>query len=427
MFPDGGGLAQQIYIDLGQLNKDTPLADGSYPLRTWLRNAWNLANVGQRPEGQVFRKAMIEVDRVLAAKEGGTAMATDLSGALAPWTADDVRYLVARRLTARTAELGAKADTLDLVKAAAQGNWLDLLLLAALNQHPGEADLVRFAAARKLIPDVPLKASALQRIVKQQTPFTDVALWRAKLACAEATVARVEINVNGMWKPNGTAFLVGPDMVMTNHHVVKSLLDEENVVGKLRFRFDFKRITDGARPLDGTLVDPAEDDWCGPHAPPSAVDEMADPAGREPGDDELDFAIIHLASKVGDLPIGASDASIKGAPRGWLAPVKDTALAPLVEKDSVFLLEHPDGDALQIAAGAFLEVGARRVRYDANAVNGSSGSPVFNARLDLVALHHAGDPNFAALHRPTYNQGIPMHLIVAKCEAEGVTFPAPPG
>ena len=50
-----------------------------------------------------------------------------------------------------------------------------------------------------------------------------------------------------------------------------------------------------------------------------------------------------------------------------------------------------------------------RIRYAASTMNGSSGSPVFASDLTLVALHHAGDPNWS--RTAEYNQGVPIGLI----------------
>jgi hypothetical protein len=57
-----------------------------------------------------------------------------------------------------------------------------------------------------------------------------------------------------------------------------------------------------------------------------------------------------------------------------------------------------------------------RVRYRTNTDEGSSGSPCFDDRWNLVALHHAGDPKFAPLYHPEYNQGIPFAAIRALLE-----------
>jgi V8-like Glu-specific endopeptidase len=50
---------------------------------------------------------------------------------------------------------------------------------------------------------------------------------------------------------------------------------------------------------------------------------------------------------------------------------------------------------------------------------GSSGSPCFNANLELVALHHAGDPT-VPWEQPEWNQAIPVQNIVADLIAQGV-------
>ena len=75
-------------------------------------------------------------------------------------------------------------------------------------------------------------------------------------------------------------------------------------------------------------------------------------------------------------------------------------------------VQHPAGDPVQLAIEmdgviAINENGTR-VRYRTNTLGGSSGSPCFDLDLDLVALHHAGDPNFQAGHRPDYNEGVPI-------------------
>ena len=59
-----------------------------------------------------------------------------------------------------------------------------------------------------------------------------------------------------------------------------------------------------------------------------------------------------------------------------------------------------------------------RLRYDTDTLPGSSGSGVFDQRLDLVALHHAGDPSSKMQAR--YNEGIPIGKIVGQLAAAGV-------
>ncbi|WP_437907040.1 trypsin-like peptidase domain-containing protein [Sorangium sp. So ce327] len=419
--PTGGGPAAQLQIDLGRLNRDR-LADGTIPFRKWLRNAY--ARTRDMIEGEVFKAKIEQLDRALAQPLG--AAAVEVTAALLSWRESELKSAVERRLAAQATALGAATnDPLRVVSAAAQGNWLDPLLAALLAQRIDDAALVKLAEKRGLIARVQGAATRLERIVRERTPFVNVAVWRTQLARHESAIARVELEINGGWRPNGTGFLVGPDLLMTNHHVVQSLIGAPSVKGKLRFRFDYKRTTDGVSVLDGTLVDPA-DDWLVLSSPPSAVDEMANPGDQEPAEDELDFALIRLAAPVGRLSVGASEEALPGRPRGWFRAMKDDALALMVEEGSAFILQHPEGQELQLTFGNFLKIGPRRVRYDTNTLSGSSGSPCLDARLDLVALHQAGDPQHDAFKKPGYNQGIPMRLIVAMCEANGVVFEPPP-
>ena len=58
-----------------------------------------------------------------------------------------------------------------------------------------------------------------------------------------------------------------------------------------------------------------------------------------------------------------------------------------------------------------LNANETRLRHQVNTKRGSSGSPCLNARLELVALHHAGDPNFDPARRPAWNAAVPIAAI----------------
>ena len=99
--------------------------------------------------------------------------------------------------------------------------------------------------------------------------------------------------------------------------------------------------------------------------------------------------------------------------RGYLtAPVPPATVAA---KQPIVIVQHPNGEPLKLAIDteAVIEVMDNRVRYRTNTEPGSSGSPVFDGRLQLVALHHAGDPDYSELHLADYNQGIPITKVQA--------------
>ena len=90
--------------------------------------------------------------------------------------------------------------------------------------------------------------------------------------------------------------------------------------------------------------------------------------------------------------MGTSDgANAAGGPRGFIATKRGATPG---EKSVVFVLQHPLGDPLKLAIGVAKgpNANATRVLHDANTESGSSGSPCLNAKLELVALHNAGDP-----------------------------------
>ena len=52
-----------------------------------------------------------------------------------------------------------------------------------------------------------------------------------------------------------------------------------------------------------------------------------------------------------------------------------------------------------------------RVVYNVNTRKGSSGSPVFDLKLELIALHHSGGKDWPAESAYLYNQGVPIDKI----------------
>jgi len=106
-------------------------------------------------------------------------------------------------------------------------------------------------------------------------------------------------------------------------------------------------------------------------------------------------------------PFGASN----GEARGWV-PI-ESAVYPFAERPGLAILQHPNGEPLKLAfdPGAKATLSApNRVRYEVPTMPGSSGSPVYDSEtFKLVALHHGGDPAWAA----KYNEGIPISAIAA--------------
>jgi hypothetical protein len=174
-------------------------------------------------------------------------------------------------------------------------------------------------------------------------------------------------------KPLGTGFLIAPNLVLTNYHVVMSVPDEEEAEAKarkLRFRFGF--FEEENRKLPGQLALPST-------SQPVII--------ASSGILDYDFALLHLKEPVGDK---LSYLSIEAR--------------ELVPGEDVFILQHPAGWEMQFMGGTVVGVEARRVKYTVNTLSGTSGSPVFDSQWRLVALH-SGSGHEA-------NQGIPMLAIL---------------
>jgi hypothetical protein len=292
-----------------------------------------------------------------------------------------------------------------LVRRTEMEGWTEELVKAMLEAVPNNARV------RTLIGDLSLLQiqdadkgrlvqGDLERTVKEQFGVTDFLTWTDKLFPIRRKVCRVEDpSVPG--KALGTGFLVGNDLVLTNYHVVEDYI-QGNSVAQLRCRFDYAVESTGENPGKEEELAPGEA-WLVDHAPYSEFD-TGDQGGL-PNPNELDYALLRLASKVGD-----DELPDNGGKRGW---VKASTLPALPEPtDIVFIVQHPKGEALKLAVGAVIKRNDNnsRVRYDTNTDKGSSGSPCFDAKLDLVALHHGGDPDW---DKPAeFNQGIPMETIL---------------
>jgi hypothetical protein len=279
-----------------------------------------------------------------------------------------------------------------IIRAADAAGWVFDLIVKAREACPGNGSLHAVAVELGLSAAPP----GLERIISESIPFIDVSTWRAQLEVLEGQVCRVEIPV-GSVTSMGTAFLVAADICLTNYHVVEHLVTGAADPQHARLRFDYHRAADGTVVSDGICLLLAEE-WLVAARPPSATDFFTSGGLSLPAHDELDFALIRV-----------QDAS--GATRGWVDRVGSEGFEP---GDPLFLLQHPQGAPLKLSFGQSigLNKNATRLRHGVNSEPGSSGSPCFNARLELIGLHHAGDPNFAPEHKPEYNSAIPIRAIL---------------
>jgi hypothetical protein len=167
-------------------------------------------------------------------------------------------------------------------------------------------------------------------------------------------------------------------------------------------------------------------DWHVASRAHSPEDEVSN--GGEPAPEHLDYAVIRLSAKVGKEPVGARGAADNTAtPRGWLSlPAEQSSFQV---NSPVIVLQHPllpgllKQQPVQLSLGVMLDspYPRLRLRHNARTLQGSSGSPCFDAGLEFVALHHAGDPVYD-WERPAWNQAIPIQNIGTDLAARGIVL-----
>ena len=258
---------------------------------------------------------------------------------------------------------------------------LNKFMAAVTGQHaesPGVIDLEQKLAfaGKEAEEQRVVKAKGLERMVRD-AGFDDLNLWADRLVSMGRRVCRISYAVPaGLMR--GTGFLVCPDLVLTNYHVVECLLKGTADPDSVRLQFGYAETAGG---LDAGQKYGLAGDWMVANSPYGKAD-LAPDAGL-PGEGELDFALIRL-----DAPAG--DAVLPSGKRGWID------LSTLGDKSGdgaiVYVLQHVEGKPLKQSTGVVRPgVTPLRLRYDADTEHGSSGGLVLDSPLTPLALHHAGD------------------------------------
>jgi hypothetical protein len=235
--------------------------------------------------------------------------------------------------------------------------------------------------------------------------------WLNKAEHAGYRVCRIEYPARGGITVRGTGWLVAADLVLTNWHVIRRIEAAEAKPSDVVCLFDYMLDPAGKPPTPVEIGLAA--DWK-VHASPAGDAELGTGPGA-PTAEHLDYALLRLASPIGDATLPHGDR------RGWFIP--DTSVRMPDEDAILFVLQHPSGKPLKLAPGAARGLcdGGLRLRHDANTDHGSSGSPCLNAALEPVALHHAGDPDYdGIIGKPETNRAVPLAMILAHLAAHEV-------
>ncbi len=332
---------------------------------------------------------------------------------------------LAERLDVLVGRANLNATVFNLIEAFRQRDQVEKLVQAARRYNPtnGKLHEVAQSLGRTRATQVtahfagtvlPVAGGELEKLVRRQVPKLSASEMRAQMMRVEGQMCVIERRLaSGQGAARGSGFLVGPDTVLTNYHVVEEFLQGDKVQN-LQVRFDALLREDGVRePEEGVVVAVDEIPIAQPYTAADRVNVNQRPA---PG--ELDFAILLLDTDAGNAPIGGMAGSLQSkTARGWMAlpdpfPVFETG-------DPLIIYQYPGGRELMLAIDTEAVIGTvwdgLRLRYRNNTEPGSSGSPVFNFDWELVALHHAAAPG---PEPAAYNQGIPLARIAATIEAQ---------
>lgn len=244
-------------------------------------------------------------------------------------------------------------------------------------------------------PDVPTGESKEEIVFRDDTvPFD----FLSGGALAGSSVARIKVlpyQGGALLQPvalphSGTGWLIAPDLLVTNHHVVNA---RKRTDGRQQVAdpADLQLQAQGSRSRFDYLSDDDAD------AEEARASELV------AWDEELDYAVLRLT--------GTPPRPFLRVATAPLAVAKDTPVA-------LNIIQHPGGEAKRIALRNNLafEADDLDVRYFTDTRGGSSGSPVLTDDWTVVALHRGtrrvSDVSFQGKSTAFVNVGTQLSAIM---------------
>ena len=305
--------------------------------------------------------------------------------------------------------------------AQAQG-WLDPLVHAIVDDGREDGRLAQLLVTEK----VNAGDAALQAIANVAAGFSQPEV--AYRGYATVRHWTVKILIDG--QPSGSGILIGPNLVLTAWHVVRTLFTpqpgggydwDRTAAGRLHAEFDdflaFVRPGGALGPATTARIR-AHRDWCVVFSR-CHNDELLSrlPNDLTQLDGQWDYAIIRLEKA-------------PGQERRW-ASLDARAAVPRAESQIV-VFQHPAGQPMRLGQGQILKpdqnaaaaIPRLRFLHGANTVQGSSGGPCFDSAFMLFGFHQ-GEWAGASGNGGPKNRGIPLAGVIEHIKAQIRNLPTP--
>ncbi|MBK8456518.1 MAG: DNA/RNA non-specific endonuclease [Phyllobacteriaceae bacterium] len=243
-------------------------------------------------------------------------------------------------------------------------NWLSDSVALGVNR---ERDDKRYAIRKTLIGNDSSDPNGFERVIGESDLLSINFFDKGKAAAA--AVCRIVVpEPGGEWY--GTGFMVGPRLLLTNHHVLGSAAEADQATAEFGYEHD----------ADAALRQPQRYKLA-----PSEIFFT---------DSGLDVTFVAV------VPLSDNSVPIERYGRLPLIPLSGKAL----HGEHVTIIQHPGGKPKQIAIRASQIIEFKKdaripgldterfIHYTTDTEPGSSGAPVLNDQWQVVALHHKAVP-----------------------------------
>lgn len=220
------------------------------------------------------------------------------------------------------------------------------------------SDRKMFAKRRDVLDDY--DSIAIERIIGKSDLFP-ISYLQTGLNVSKSVCRILIRNNRGSVIGMGTGFLIAPQILMTNNHVIENAELAMNCVAEFNYQNDENFM------------------------PCPVYTYRLDPKKLFITDENLDFTIV----AVKDNP--NIDKSLQDF--GYISLIPEEG--KILEGEYVSIIQHPKGNqkSVTLRENKVNSIFDNFIHYLTDTEPGSSGSPVFNDQWIVVALHHSGVPN----------------------------------